>query len=173
MSKRRRKRLCKSGLSMLCENDFIIIDIQGFMVNDEEFIPKELASYDNKNRVSHYIFQPIRSVSSLPTKFRNTANWLMNYHHCIDWNDGFVPVSSFDDIVYYLCRSAKVVYVKGHEKACFLKRIVTIPVKELPEHECKLEVGLPMCPFHKKTPSMCSLSNVFYLFSYIFRNLRV
>lgn len=156
---------------MVFQRDFIILDIQGFTINDEEFIPKELASYDSNHCISHYVFQPSRSFSSLSTKFRNTANWLMSHHHCIDWNDGFVPASRFDEIVYYLCRSTKVAYVKGREKATFLRRILTIPVKELPENECKLEVGAPMCPYHKKRPSMCSLSNVFYLFSYVFKNL--
>lgn len=142
---------------------YIILDIQGFMVNDGEFVPKELASYDSDDRISHHVFQPSHSFSSLSSKYRNTANWLMLHHHCIEWNDGFVPLSQFDHIIRYLTRNVQKVYVKGSEKIKFLQNIVPIRIIEVDEHVRKFSKGTPMCTFHRGRVSMCALSNVHYL----------
>lgn len=153
------------------KRSFIILDIQGFIVNNNDFEPKELASYDSEHHISHFIFQQSRSYSSLSAKNRNTANFLSNSHHCIEWYSGFTPLSQFDAIVTQLSRTAMVVYVKGFEKAEFLRRIINTPIVQLDDSDpsIKLQLTKPMCPYHKRENAMCSLSNVNYLFPIVCR----
>lgn len=141
------------------------------MVNEDQFVPKELASYDSENHITHHVFQPSHSFSTLSTKYKNTANWLMIHHHCINWNVGFVPVCQFDYIIKYLCRNVKKVFVKGREKMKFLRSIVSVPIIELEENEGKLSMGAAMCGFHERRICMCALSNVNYLHSIVEKRL--
>lgn len=145
------------------KTQYIILDIQGFMVNEDQFVPKELASCDSNKCITHHVFQPSSSIASLPSKYRNTANWLMTHHHCIDWKVGFIHPMEFDAIVKYLCRNVKKVYVKGPEKIKFLRHIISAPIFALEGSIYKLEMGIPSCAFHSRRRSMCALSNVRHL----------
>lgn len=140
----------------------IIIDIQGFKINKKTFIPKELAVLKNL-KSAHYIFKPPFLFELLPEKFQKQFKWLVKNHHCIQWNVGVVPHYKLKDIIRDLTYDVTKIYVKGKEKAEFLKKITRKSIVELPESPA-LRSGLPECLYHCSEDCYCSLSNVKYLY---------
>lgn len=140
---------------------FLIVDVQGFKIAKKTFLPKELAAYDGRG-VSHYIFKAPFPFSTLPLHLQEQANWLTNNHHCIHWDEGFTPAYMFPKIIRRLVRDADVVYVKGREKAAFLRNYIKKPVLEIEERPA-LSVSQPICMHHLKSLCYCALSNVYHL----------
>lgn len=146
---------------------FVIIDFQWYRFNGNGVVPKELAICDSDYRVGHFVFRPFTSFGCLAIKDREVARYLFNNYHGIMWNDGFMPLTSFDDIVISFCYDADVVYVKGYEKVQFLKSIISnkqiVDVKEAG----KIMPGKPSCIFHRLDYCVCALTNVYKLYDYI------
>lgn len=140
----------------------LIVDVQGFQISDTTFSPKELAVYDGKAS-SHYVFRAPFHFYTLPSHLQQQANWLMNNHHCINWNEGFTPVFLFPKILQRIFRDADLVYVKGREKAKFIRSYTNKHVIEI-EEQPALSPSRPSCMHHSKSPSYCALSNVYSLY---------
>lgn len=140
----------------------LVIDIQGFKVENNKFIVKELSAY-NGYKISHYIFKPPFPKKHLPPKFEKQATWLTNNHHCIDWNEGYTPFHTFANIIRGLTAYEEVIYVKGEEKAAYIKEYSSNPVYELQDHP-SLPFEEPRCFYHIKPKCICSLTNVYFLY---------
>lgn len=140
----------------------VIVDVQGFKISPKTFSPKELATYDGK-LISHYIFRAPFRFQDLPHDLQKQANWLMNNHHCIDWNEGFTPVFQFRHILERAIQDADVVYVKGGEKASYLRKYSSKPIIEI-EEQPALSRSPPACMHHLCSPCYCALSNVYHLY---------
>lgn len=143
---------------------FVIVDVQGFKISEKTLSPKELAAYDG-NTLSHYIFRAPFPFETLPQHFQKQANWLVNNHHCINWDEGFTPVFLFPKIVERLLRDADVVYVKGNEKAKFLRNYTSKHIIEI-EEQPALSAAKPSCMYHLKSVCHCALSNVYHLYEH-------
>lgn len=146
----------------------LILDLQGFQDENNKFIPKELAAYDGK-RISHYVFRRPFALSLLSPELHANALWVMKNHHCIDWCSGYTPLHFFSSIVKDLTKNANYVFVKGSEKAAYIRKYCYNPIIELDEQP-KLQLTEPKCFYHSKSPSMCALSNVFYLYEQFIMN---
>ena len=148
----------------------LIVDIQGFKDEKNTFLPKELAAFDG-HRISHYIFKKPYPLDFLSPECHRQAVWLMKNHHCINWNEGFTPHHYFSNIIEKLTEEVEVefVYVKGVEKAAFVKKYSKKPVIEIDEQPA-LPIGTPKCFHHSKSTCMCALSNVLYLYDNFFMN---
>lgn len=142
----------------------IVLDVQGFITADKRFTPKELATYDGAT-ISHHVFKPPFPFDRLPSKFQQQAVWLMNNHHCIPWSEGFTPTHHFADILNRLLKNADFVYVKGREKAEFIRHYTNKPVIEIEEHPA-LTPTKAACMSHSKSVCYCALSNVYYLYRF-------
>lgn len=141
----------------------LVLDVQGFKVENNKFIPKELAAFDG-NRVCHYIFKPPFDMKHLSPDLCKQANWLMQNHSCINWNEGYTPLHKFADIIKNLTGKADNVYVKGREKSDYIRKYCLKPVIEL-ENNPTLQKGEPKCFYHSTSHCMCALANVYYLFN--------
>lgn len=141
----------------------IIIDIQGFKATDKTFIPKELAAYDGY-KTAHYIFKPPYQFNCLPIQLQKQAKWLMNNHHCISWETGFTQVHQFPKIIDSLTTAMDMVYVKGKEKAEFIRQFTKNPVLEFEENP-SLKPMDAKCFNHSKLNCICALSNVYHLYN--------
>lgn len=141
----------------------LVLDVQGFKTGDQIFLPKELAAYDGQH-FTHYIFKPPFSLTLLDKKFQNQAKWLMNHHHCIDWNEGFTPTFQFKNIIGRLSKRADVIYVKGLEKANFIKTFTNKLVIEF-EDQPALKPSEAKCFYHLNPICICSLSNVYQMYN--------
>lgn len=140
----------------------LVVDFQGFKLENNKFLVKEFACYDGL-RISHYVFKPPFPLRMLSPDLHRQAVWLMNNHHGIDWKAGFTPLHQFGGIVDQLTKGADMVYVKGREKLDILKKYCTRPVYEFDEHP-PLERTQPKCFHHNNDICACALSNVFFLY---------
>lgn len=141
----------------------LVLDVQGFKTSQKIFQPKELAAYDGIH-VSHYIFKPPFPLHTLPHDLQQQAKWLMHNHHCINWMEGYTPIHSFKDIMQRLTKNVDVVYVKGSEKANYLRTFTDKRVVEFDEQPA-LSPSIPSCMYHSHSPCMCALSNVYHLYN--------
>lgn len=139
----------------------LILDVQGFKVEKNKFIVKELAGFDGE-RICHYVFKPPFSFDMLPPELQREANWVTKNHHCIQWDIGFTPLHKFDSILEDLTSKAECIYVKGREKAEYVRRFSSKPIFEF-EEQPRLEQSIPKCFYHSKSKCVCALSNVLYL----------
>jgi hypothetical protein len=155
--------------STTCESiKILVVDIQGFKLEKNKFIPKELAAYDGK-QFSHYIFNPPFSFNHLSKELKQQAEWLMKNHHCIDWNEGFTPHHQFKSILNRLTLNVDIIYVKGGEKKKYLP-LEKISIMEF-EEQPALKPQKPMCFYHSKPECMCALTNVFQLYNNFIMNI--
>lgn len=141
----------------------VVVDLQFFKTNDKEFTPKELAVYDGV-QVAHYIFKAPYPLTMLKPTFQSEVNWLMHNHHCISWDVGFVPVHLCSDILCHLLQSTDKIFVKGREKADFIRKIISKPVFELEEETLRLQQMKPSCLYHSSDIAMCALTNCYTLY---------
>lgn len=157
---------------LLRRNNMLFVDVQGFKTNGNLFLPKELAVYDG-DHISHYVFEPPFPFPQLDPDFRQQAMWLMLNHHCIDWEKGATPLHAFPDIIKQLTQNADIIYVKGLEKANFIRRYVTAPVQEL-EEQPKLTTSKPSCFYHSRQNCYCALSIVYSLYTnYVLSEVKI
>lgn len=148
-----------------CLEMVLIIDFQGFKIENNEFVVKELAAYDGY-RVSHYVFERPFEFKYLQRKYQKQSIWLSRHHHCIDWMTGDIPLYKLDGILKRLSNAESQIYVKGREKVNYLRRFITKPLLELDEQP-RLIKCTPMCFYHTKSNCVCSLYNVHYLYDII------
>ncbi|KAK9752039.1 hypothetical protein QE152_g4562 [Popillia japonica] len=148
---------------------FVIIDFQWYTLSGERVVPKELASCDNNFRRSHFVFKPVLNFGSLSSTDQRTARYVYNYHHCLPWDGGNTSLGEFDDIIKFLCFNMEKIYVKGKEKANYIKAIVNKPVIEL-EHAGRIKRDKPSCMFHVGNYCVCALTNVENLYNFLSGN---
>lgn len=138
-----------------------IVDIQLFKVDDEQYIIKELAVIQNK-KIAHFIFKPPYPFENLALKYKKQAKWLMRYHHCIKWNEGEIEFEQFKNILNKCTSNAETIYVKGREKAAYLRKVLDKKIVELPESP-SLKLSTPSCLFHSSERCRCSLRTAKFL----------
>lgn len=141
----------------------LVLDVQGFKLENNKFIPKELAAYDG-NKICHYVFKPPFDIRFLPSHLRKQADWLMKNHHSILWNDGFTPIHKFSNIMKNLTEQVDQVYVKGTEKMQYIKKYTLNPVIDLGD-DPPLQKEKPHCFYHSNPICICALTNVYYLYN--------
>ena len=137
----------------------LILDVQGFKTNKNKLIVKEFAAYNGIN-VCHNVFKPPFPFDCLPEEYQKQAHWLMLHHHAVDWNAGYTHHFLFPQIIKHITRNATEVYVKGKEKADFIRQHVDVPVLELPETPA-LKKQLGSCFHHLNEFCVRALSNVY------------
>lgn len=145
----------------------LILDVQGFRIENNKFIVKELAAFDGK-KLSHYIFKPPFPIDLLPPGLQKQTQWLTDNLHGLPWHVGFVPIHLLENILHDLADPKFKIYVKGREKAEYIKKIIHVPVIELPEQP-KLEKAAPTCFYHCTDYCICALSNVYFLYEHFFK----
>lgn len=140
----------------------LVLDIQGFKVENNKFIVKEMAAF-NGHKISHYVFKSPFPKRHLPPDLEKQATWLTNNYHCIDWNEGYTPFHNFSNIVRSLTAREEIIYVKGKEKADYISEYSLNSVYELGEYP-PIPFEEPRCFYHIKPKCICSLTNVYYLY---------
>lgn len=144
----------------------IIVDIQCFKKEGNQYVVKELAGYDG-TKMFHYIFKPPFRLNTLPPYLRQQVHWLSLNHHCIDWSEGFTPAHTFPIILKRMTTGFDTIYVKGLEKSKFIKQYIEQPVLTL-EEQPALEANEPSCFHHLKSPCICALTNVYQLYDFFY-----
>lgn len=125
-------------------NSKYIVDFQGFSY-EKSFIIKELAivDVDDEDQTWHYMVLPPFDLSFLSEEELKKVHWLQKHHHKIEWNDGFLEYHELFPILRHIFKDVGVLYVKGSERAEFLRKITGNYVVDLDELECPRASSLP------------------------------
>lgn len=160
--------------------EIVLIDIQGFKFNSNNFIAKEIAILFNNNNNSskehiNFIIKPPFDFKRLSRKKQNEANWLIkNYHH-LKWGDGSI---TFKSVVKFLRSNLKysTIIVKGMEKKKWFEKILQRKVFNIEDIGCinfkQMYLKYPeqfYCGYHNH--GVCALRNVYLLRNEKFNNL--
>lgn len=142
-----------------------IVDIQGFKIEDNKFIVKEIAILCD-DQVQVLLIQPPFPFYNLTTEDRKQVKWIEK-NRKMSWNDGFIPYNKFlmytDEFLL-----DKTIYCKGVEKSVWIKNIFDHNhVINLEDMHCPKLLSLYEeyrnctdifnCIYH---PTICALRNV-------------
>lgn len=144
-------------------NNTIIVDLQGFKNNGNEFIVKEFA-IATQEHTHTFLVKPPYPFTSLSLEEKKQVRWIER-NRGYRWSEGYVDYKEFHRIIKPLLASRKII-VKGQEKIKW--------VGDLCEHNNILDIsytGIPTlnalndlysnnmfnCIFHDKK---CALQNV-------------
>lgn len=101
-----------------------IVDLQGFKKPINEFVLKEISiievGSDKIEEPLTLLFESSVSWNSLPVKYKATNLWLERNFHGISWNSGNIPCEAAKNIIQTVLQDARIIYVKGLEKKCWL-----------------------------------------------------
>lgn len=153
----------------------VIIDVQGFKLETNEFIVKEIAIlYENKIQV--LLIKPPFPYHELTRQERRQVNWIQRNRN-IYWNEGVVSYSHYQKLITNIARD-KCVYTKGLEKVLWLQYILeNNNINNLEDQGCPSLLSLfdqylncqdlYSCIYHEK---VCALRNVLCLKKWCFEN---
>lgn len=151
----------------------IIIDIQGFRDAFDKFIPKEVAVVAiNASFVGHWIMISPYPFGELPEKTRRENNWLSRNYHGLEWFDGEADPKYFTRQLQEIVRTVRCIYVRGSEKARYLRNLLCRNVYNLEEvsppfkNLSDVSEGGRRCAYHGFRTGMkfvCALQNAYKL----------
>lgn len=155
--------------------EFVIVDLQGFKDNTNNFIVKEF-SFATKNMKFSDIIQSTCTFDDLSAPKQKSSNWLTQNFHGITWYDGDIDVNELLHTIKPIF-SNKIVFIKGEEKVIWLKNLLRDSLQKIVNVEtlgCNLNLqknaemfGL-MCSKHKRMSHNlhCALNNVGKIFDW-------
>lgn len=100
----------------------VIVDVQGFKTDDNEFIVKEIAIQCDK-QVSVLLVKPPIPFHCLTKTERNQVCWIEK-NRKVYWNEGYIDYSSFKYHILSLFKNKAVIFVKGLEKTNWIRKIM-------------------------------------------------
>jgi hypothetical protein len=98
----------------------IIIEFQGFCFSENNFVPKEICVL-GENVQLHFIINSPKKFLQLNNKERCIVNWNEKNYHGLLWECGEIEWDECVRIIAEICADEAVFYVKGLEKAKFLR----------------------------------------------------
>lgn len=161
----------------------LIVDVQGFKTEFNEFIPKEIAILDNTGLQS-FLIKPPFAYYGLTAKEMKQVNWIERNRN-IYWKEGFIPFSKYKELLAPLLANKRI-YVKGEEKAKWVKDMFgnhdvinleeySCPSIKCPNFHALYELynecnGIYTCVYHK---NFCALKNVMCLHKWFNNDQRI
>lgn len=103
-------------------------------------------------------------------KHKSEVRWLEQNYINIKYSDGFVHLDCIADILNRICNSYDIIYVKGHQKMCFLQKYVDLEVVNLEgmSDVPNLVKTRNACFYHCADKlSMCTERNIEILLNYV------
>lgn len=152
----------------------LFVDFQGFKDSSNIFIIKEFAIVSTDGKVvQHWIVRSPYPFATLDSKAKRQCTWTTNYYHGIHWKDGDITIQNLHRQVQLLMQDSVVVYVKGLEKAEYIKHFfkpsLVIELENYPSLKL-LHNPQVHCFLHRASNKVCALNNVLKLASYYFFN---
>ncbi|KAG7304598.1 hypothetical protein JYU34_011571 [Plutella xylostella] len=143
----------------------VIVDVQGFKTDDNQFILKEIAMIHEK-QVQVFLIKPPFAYYDLSKTERRQVSWIER-NRGIYWKEGFIPYSCHKNYIVQLL-SNKIIYTKGMEKVKWLIEITkNNNVYNLEDKNCPSllslydkyndSIDVISCMYHTDT---CALKNV-------------
>jgi len=160
----------------------VVLDIQCFNDNTNEFIVKEASVVDvaTGTLLLHHIVKPPFDRAFLTDDKLRESYWLTKHCHGLDWNQGDIPYHVLIDKLMCCLAQRSIVYVKGLKKKQFVTNTLlptssTVTVVDLGDIGCSslftinnlLSINQTRCGHHKCVKNRCALSNVTLLRSWL------
>lgn len=150
----------------------VVIEFEGFQVNTNDFVVKELAFYSvDFGYHGLWSFLPPHSWEQLSPKERKTFAWLTRNLHGLRWDSGDLPFSYLEPILSSLFISYETIYSKGLEKVKFLEYLSGQKIFNLDDFNCPkisfFHTSTVKCPNHKTHFKHCALTKAFTYGEYI------
>lgn len=150
--------------------DIFIVDIQGFVDCENQFLPKEVAVVSlREGHIAHWVIAPPCEFSELPYPTQKQNNWLTVNFHGIEWYDGEISSIQLKKHIREIAQVADHIYVRGREKKLYLERITARRIFNLenisPTFE-ELRSSTQYCLHHgsiKRRVFKCALHNALNL----------
>lgn len=98
----------------------VVVDIQGFKTDENEFILKELA-LATQNNIHVYLFKPPCAYYDLSKSEKAQVSWIERNRN-VYWREGYLPYKEITNIIKPLL-SNKRILVKGQEKVVWLRKL--------------------------------------------------
>lgn len=100
----------------------VIVDVQGFKTDSNQFIVKEMAmQYGSKMLV--LLFKPPAPFYSLSVTERRQVGWIER-NRGVYWNEGFIPYKDHKHVIKVLLENKDCIYTKGKEKVSWIKEML-------------------------------------------------
>jgi len=157
----------------------LIIDMLAFNSPKAKFIVKELTIVNIRTGSVHwFLFKPPCAAKDSVAATSKENIWLTNNFHGISWEEGTIPYDRLRNILTGQVEPHTTIYVKGKEKADFIRRLTGATVIDLQTLGCpslrkpNLWLLTPQytCPRHNGTNFVCSRDQALKLFSWYFCN---
>lgn len=158
----------------------IFIDIQGFLDENDKFVPKEVAVLASKNEfIGHWIVKPTFPFQGLSDEIKKRNNWLTIHHHGIEWFEGETSINALNHFLQTIVTPCVNIYTRGRDKRKYLQMITSREIIDLeqdplcPSYANMENTESTMCHAHvtKHFRSFkkfsCALNNVYKLRSWI------
>lgn len=154
----------------------LIVDIQFLRDDNKSYTPKEVAVISLQgNVVGHWLIKSPVIFQNLPLDIKITNNFVTKELHGVEWFDGDITLNQLKSHLYEVARNARLIYVRGAEKAKFLESFIC-------RHAVNLEIYVgptfsklrkdldvnTVCAFHSrnrddKNHDFCALNKVYLL----------
>lgn len=168
-------------------NRFIVIDLQGFFIDDKLFV-EEVSILHNINdvfKIKTFLIKSPFKCCELTNKEKRTNKWLYYNLHGLSWKDGS---STLKEVIEYLTliienEKFSIIYVKGSEKEKWLQELF----KTIEQKICifnltscanistlyKNNSHINICNYHKQNITnnldlMCAEKSVILIRNYIY-----
>ncbi|XP_033217032.1 uncharacterized protein LOC117172871 [Belonocnema kinseyi] len=114
-----------------------VIEIQGFRILDNNFIPNEVAIVTQDHKFfALWIAAPPHPFCDLSTCIKQQNYWLSIFYHGIEWFEGDI----FMKFLYFnlrdVAKSSATIYTHGRKKAKLLQKIIIRQIINLEELTC-------------------------------------
>lgn len=147
----------------------LIVDMQGFVDNNDRFLPKEVAvvSLDDRESIAHWVVLPSIPIQHLSAEAKAKYRWLSSHHHGITWGAGSIEYFRVVLELQKMADQANLIYVRGCEKAEFLKKYIQTKIIDLELNKgnmpfTKMPKVRKSCYFHRMQRNSnlsCALTN--------------
>lgn len=157
-----------------------VIDIQGFINNDKNFVPKEATVLlISENSIGHWIVTPPTPFNDLRLSAQVHNDTQTKIHHGIEWFDGDVQARKLYSNLREIARQMTTVYVHGAENATFIENLIAKKVINLEKLGCEsahnydLAIDKTLCITHGillRKIYICTMANAVFYKKWILKN---
>lgn len=146
--------------------EYVIVEMQCFRNENNEFIVKELTILKEKGEAENFLFCPPYPKEELSSKIQRVNAYCTRKIHGFEWEEGRTDYSALGLILTSRCRNCKIIITKGSEKKKFLEKILDQKILDADEfipgkyEDISTPAEFPGCPFHQGIHEMnCSGKN--------------
>lgn len=158
------------------------VDLQGFKIESNNFIVKEIAIL-TCNSLFHDLIKSPFSFQKLNIKDKKQAIWLTKNYHGLSWSCGSIPIKELREIIRPILKNIDHIYVKGKEKVEWLQFIldckeISLNIINIEQIGCEINlkknirngIYVDICKKHSNH-FHCALKNVLDLTNWYLKKL--